>query len=167
MKKFLLSLLVIVVLFTVCGCGSKKKESTKNEETREEKLKNNLNTYCDKAEQAAYDMYKQNHTNKIIDGVCTRYDQSEFIVLFTAGEKLIYKYKYSVADDKITSPDNDNYHTEKMDEYAKKCEAYDADGATQGTCAMHKYLVIDYDNYVKGVTEKPNVYRKADLSKLK
>ena len=166
-NKFVLSLIIVLSLFLITGCGVQKKNTENTEVSREEKLKKDLKDKCDKAEIAAYNLYKQNHTNEIIDGVCGRYDFSENIVYFTAGENLVYKYKYNVSEDKITSPDNDNYHTEKMDEYAAKCEGIDVAGSTQATCANHKYMLSEYQEYVAGVTERPNVFRKVDLSRLK
>ena len=168
MKKFLLILLVFGVLFTITGCGKAKiEDGSKKEVDRKEKLKKDLEVRCEQAELVAYNLYKQNHTNEIIDGVCSRYDQKEYIVYFKAGENLVYKYKYSVDDDKIISPDNDNYNTEKLDEYAEKCEDFNANGATKATCTNHKYMLSEYKEYVNGVTERPTVFRKINLSKLK
>ena len=155
-------------MLTITGCGgTKNRVNNNNKESRAEMLKRDLEVRCSTVEEAAYSLYKQNHTNKIIAGVCCREDQREYSVYFSAGDNLLYKYVYDITEGKIITPDNDNYHTEKLDEYAKKCEDYDADGRTKATCTNHKYMLREYQEYVAGITERPTVFKSIDLSKLK
>ena len=91
----------------------------------------------------------------------------EFTVYFSAGENLVYKYTYLVSDEKMKTPDNDNYNTEKRGEYIKKCENDEADGATKATCANHQIMLDEYKEFVSGVESRPTVFKKIDISKLK
>ena len=167
-KKLFLFLLVFICLFTITGCGSKSKKKTEmSEEERKEALIKDLDSKCDNASKAAYDLYKQNHTNKITNGVCAKESPEEYTVYFSTGEKLVYKYTYIVSDNNIKTPDNDNYNTEKLDEYAEKCEDYFVDGSIAATCTNHKFMLNEYQKFVNGIKDRPTVYKALDISKLK
>jgi hypothetical protein len=167
-KKIILCLLILLCLCTISGCGSKsKKKKELTEEERKEELIKDLDAKCEKAAQTSYNLYKQNHTNKITNGVCAKESPGEYTVYFSAGEELVYKYTYIVSDDNIKTPDNDNYNTEKLDEYAEKCEDYFVDGSIAATCTNHKFMLNEYQKFVNGIKDRPTVYKALDISKLK
>ena len=163
MKKALFILIIFLLFIT--GCELSNKLSTRKD--GKEEVLEDLNRRCDIAVPEAYKVYKVNHSNSIIDGMCVRESTEEFTIYFKAAEKVLYKYRYSFKESKTTTPDNDNYNTEKYEEYVKMCASYEAEANTKATCANHLIMFDEYDEFEKKMIERPQVYKKIDLSILK
>ncbi len=164
MKQIVCSIEVVLLLLGITGCG--KKIEKVNTNSSNDDAKNDLISKCDIVVPEVYHLYQSNHSNPIVEGICLRENSVEYTVFLKAYEKVIYKYTYSFKENKVRTPDNDNYNTEKYEEYEEKCKDYDADGSTKGTCANHLYILSDYEKMLAMTETIPQTYMKIDITKL-
>ena len=155
MKKYLLSILLIVLLFTGCNKETVRLTDEQKKQVEEDK------TICEPLVEKAYNLYKSHITDKITKGVCVySRNNNQIMIDFKINDKLLYLYNYETSTDSF-----DEVRT-SLDDY---CSTSNPSDLEKRLCESTKRNLNELNKVIDERTKNgsiPGIYV-IDVSKLK